>query len=262
MTFWESEQRLLRGAAHATVTGASVGVGSPTNPTRYVWGMGTAQATRAQAMVLRRMADDLARGDVFHQAGREAAEIIADNMRRHLRPKSKSGGLIGTVRVVGAEVMYRSGSNEGVVIPAHVLVGNEQVPYAGVVQGGWPKHGIPAYPYMTWAINEAENDVMGVIQDAIDKLDRRYQQQLSASRFLTGGMRSSFVHPARFAAFQVRGVSGAAEAYIRSYIASEIRMSRRNWRAHALRDPKTGRFVSRSDYPNVAGRFIRQLAGV
>ena len=236
-------------------SGASVGVGRSTNPFRYTWAAGVAEATRAQAMQVRRMASEMERANIYHSALLESAQLIAERMRGHLIPKSQSGNLLSSVRV------QRPALIRGTFVPAHVVVGNEQSPYAGVIQGGWPLRGIPAYPYMTWAIEDAEPETMRLMQEALDELDLAYQTRITSVRgFLTAGMRSSYVHPARHLAAQVSRV-GQAQGYaaIESFVTSQVRLSRANWQKYALRHPTTGRFVSRKDYARVVTPFVEGL---
>ena len=255
--------------------GATVGVGTPTNPLRYVWGAGTAQETRAIARHLFQMANEIGEASTFYEAVNRSAELIASRMVGHLLPKSRSGKLAGTVRVryvnaVGAAAARAQG---GV---AHVVVGSEEAPYAGVIQGGWPAKGIAAYPYMTWAIEESQREIGNIMQEAVDELDRKYQILLEAAarrqmarraaqlNYLAQGMASSYVHPARYIAKTIvsNAPSMAAEytkTVVEGWVNAEIKRSRANWRLNPLRSPITGRFVSRKDYPQEINTFLQTL---
>ena len=240
--------------------GASVGVGHSGNPFRYVWGMGIASETRHAARELRSMASELERSDVFHEAGLDAAKVIADAMVHHLGPISRSGNLAGTVRVVAPTRRSGHGLQEDYEVAAHVVVGGPQAPYAGVIQGGWPKHGIPAYPFMTWAINDSQGEVGRIIQKSIDKLDNKYQRRIAAARFLSAGMASSYAHPARYLARAIQ-VEGAqyAQTTLRSFLAGEVAASRAG--RYSLRSPTSGRFVSRQAYQSEVTEFVGGLVG-
>jgi hypothetical protein len=98
----------------------------------------------------------------FRQAGLDAAGIVAEEARR--RVPVLSGDLKASIR---PGVLSRS---------AFVAAGSIawfSVPYAGVIEFGWPRRHIRAQPYLYPAAEAKHADVAVFYLQAVDRLCRR-----------------------------------------------------------------------------------------
>lgn len=102
----------------------------------------------------------------------DGAENLARTMRRAAeamqdmpRPNASTAGLIA--RTALGRVPRRSGAlassirAETVKAAAVVYAGSYSVPYAGVIQYGWPAHNISAQPFLTDALSSTEPQWLG-----------------------------------------------------------------------------------------------------
>jgi phage gpG-like protein len=88
---------------------------------------------------LRKAGDDLSD---FAQANAEAGRIVAGEAPNWIR--SRSGALAGSIRPGAAKTQ------------AVVRAGGARIPYAGVVEWGWPARHIRPRPYLTTAAKVTE----------------------------------------------------------------------------------------------------------
>jgi len=57
---------------------------------------------------------------------------------------------------------------------AQILAGSEAVPYAGVIEYGWPNKNIQAKPYLRPAVNDNMNYIIAKYEDSIKENIKRY----------------------------------------------------------------------------------------
>ena len=57
---------------------------------------------------------------------------------------------------------------------AQILAGSSAVPYAGVIEYGWPAKNIQARPYLTKAVNDNMNYIIAKYEDNIKDNIKRY----------------------------------------------------------------------------------------
>lgn len=88
-------------------------------------------------------------------AYRQAASV-AEKRTKPLTPR-RSGKLAGTIR---ASATQKSGV---------VRAGSSRIPYAGVINYGWPGHNIKASNFMAKGLERSDDEIEGIFADAIDK---------------------------------------------------------------------------------------------
>jgi hypothetical protein len=99
-------------------------------------------------------------GAKLPQAGLGAAGIAAAEARR--RVPVDSGELLNSIRP-------GSTATRGYIAAGN----NTRVPYAGVIEWGWPKHGITPDPYLIPAVVAKESQIVKFYLAAVDRLARR-----------------------------------------------------------------------------------------
>lgn len=57
---------------------------------------------------------------------------------------------------------------------AQILAGNEAVPYAGVIEYGWPQRNITAQPYLRAAVNNNMDYIVAKYEDSIKENIKKY----------------------------------------------------------------------------------------
>lgn len=57
---------------------------------------------------------------------------------------------------------------------AQILAGSDAVPYAGVIEYGWPAKNIQARPYLTTAVNQNMGYIVEKYNDSIEKAIKKY----------------------------------------------------------------------------------------
>lgn len=57
---------------------------------------------------------------------------------------------------------------------AQILAGSNAVPYAGVIEYGWPEKNIQAKPYLTTAVNQNMGYIVEKYNDSIEKAIKKY----------------------------------------------------------------------------------------
>ncbi len=87
---------------------------------------------------------------------KEVAEIVAEEARK--RAPVLSGKMRGSIKAFGTKSAAR------------VKVGKKSVPYAAVIQWGWPAHSIESNPFMTDALAAKKSEVLETWEKGIDKL--------------------------------------------------------------------------------------------
>jgi hypothetical protein len=97
------------------------------------------------------------------ELNKKVSSIIAKNASA-IAPKL-SGALASSI--VG------NGSSER----AQVVAGSSAVPYAGVIEYGWPQRGREAKPYLRPAVNNNMKQIVKEYSEGIDKAIRRYNLQ-------------------------------------------------------------------------------------
>ena len=60
---------------------------------------------------------------------------------------------------------------------AHIVAGSSTVPYAGVIEYGWPQKGREARPYLMPAVNNNMKEIVQEYGKGIDQAIRRYNLQ-------------------------------------------------------------------------------------
>jgi hypothetical protein len=95
----------------------------------------------------------------FKQAGRGAAAIAADEARR--RVPVDSGELLNSIRPGSTQTR------------AYIAAGNSRVPYAGVIEWGWPARHIHPQPYLVPAALAKHDQIATFYLEAVDRLQRR-----------------------------------------------------------------------------------------
>jgi hypothetical protein len=96
----------------------------------------------------------------FRQAGLGAAAIAAAEARR--RVPVDSGELLNSIRP-------GSTATRGYIAAGN----NTRVPYAGVIEWGWPKHNIRPDPYLEPAVQAKESQIVKFYLAAVDRLAKR-----------------------------------------------------------------------------------------
>lgn len=97
------------------------------------------------------------------ELNKKVSSIVAKNASA-IAPKL-SGALASSI--VG------NGSSER----AQVVAGSSAVPYAGVIEYGWPQRGREAKPYLRPAVNNNMKQIVQEYSEGIDKAIRRYNLQ-------------------------------------------------------------------------------------
>lgn len=88
---------------------------------------------------------DLTRAGVDMQEWKDTHALVAGIVAGAVRAPRRSGRLAGSVRPAGQ------------ARAAIVRAGGAKVPYAGVQEWGWPKHGITGRHYLTGAAKSTES---------------------------------------------------------------------------------------------------------
>lgn len=97
--------------------------------------------------------DDLAD---LRRVNREAGDLVASGARGDV--PVRSGALLGTIRSSGTE---RQGT---------ASAGSAKVPYAGVIEFGWPARGIEAQPSLTGSLEANEEQLADLYQRETDRV--------------------------------------------------------------------------------------------
>lgn len=78
-------------------------------------------------------------------------------------------------RLTGA--LASSIKGEGSATAASVIAGSSSVPYAGVIEYGWPQKGREAKPYLQPAVNNNMNYVIEKYENSINSAIKKYNLQ-------------------------------------------------------------------------------------
>lgn len=95
------------------------------------------------------------------------ADVAAERARdraRQLVPR-RSGALSDSIRV------------ESLPTGAELVAGSSSVPYAGVIEYGWPARHIAAQPYMRPTVTDDGRELVEPYTDHIDGLMRRFDRR-------------------------------------------------------------------------------------
>lgn len=110
---------------------------------------------------LREMVRALERLGTEAQDLKEAFTRIGDMVAsdaRGLVPKGKTGRLAASIKPTKTK-------NK-----AAVRVGSARVPYAGVIEYGWPRRNITARPYLKTAIDSNQTKALQLMEDELNRL--------------------------------------------------------------------------------------------
>lgn len=110
---------------------------------------GAAQLRRT----LRKAGQDL---NDLHDAHKRAANVAAAGGKAKA-PVGDTGRLAGSVRGAGTKTA------------AIIRAGFAAVPYAPVIQWGWPAHNIASNPFLTEGAQDTEPQWFGIYREAFDK---------------------------------------------------------------------------------------------
>jgi hypothetical protein len=120
----------------------------------------TVQGADELRRALRRMSDRLDDMEGTHASAGEKIATVA----RAIVPRV-SGALADTIAV--------ETTPEG----SAVVAGSDAVPYAGVINYGWPARDIDAQPYLDEAVGTAGSDAIEVYQDRVEDLVRTLDRE-------------------------------------------------------------------------------------
>lgn len=129
------------------------------------WNAGTGTAVRVTGLTelrreLRRLENKAEWRREFRQAGLGAAAIAASEARR--RVPVRSGELLNSIKA-------GSTATRGYIAAGN----NTRVPYAGIIEWGWPKHNIQPQPFLEPAVAAKESQIVKYYLAAVDRLARR-----------------------------------------------------------------------------------------
>jgi phage gpG-like protein len=105
---------------------------------------------------------------------RKSLKDVEDGLKDLKAAHAEAAGIVAEAAMAGAP--RRSGRLAGSIRPsgtktaAIVRAGGARIPYAGVQEYGWPRHNIPAQPYIVPAAHDTESTWIARYQDAVDRL--------------------------------------------------------------------------------------------
>ncbi len=108
---------------------------------------------------LRRLEDPRYWGREFREAGKQAAGLVAREAQS--RVPQLTGRLRDSIRPLASQTR------------AQVAAGKAAVPYAGVIEFGWPARNIRPQPYLYPAAEALGDEVADFYLTAVDRLTRR-----------------------------------------------------------------------------------------